>query len=215
MCIAGPDRAGLERLLRYCARPPFGLERIEQVNEDRIVYRLPEPQRNGRTALSLTPLEFIGHLAALIPPPRLHRHRYHGVLAPNAPLRLAATTYGRDANLGGAPPAAKAPASPAAAATKARSSAHYPWALLIARLFLTLPLVCPRCGADMRIIAFSTETAPVRRILNHIGEPVVAPPISPARGPPAWDDPPVEAVPDWDALAQPQAEYVFDQQVQW
>jgi hypothetical protein len=25
--------------------------------------------------------------AALIAPPRIHRHRYHGVLAPNAPLR--------------------------------------------------------------------------------------------------------------------------------
>jgi hypothetical protein len=34
-------------------------------------------------------------------------------------------------------------------------------------------------------------------------------------GPPAWDDPPVEAVPDWDTLSQPQPEYVFDQQVQW
>ena len=40
-------------------------------------------------------------------------------------------------------------------------------------------------------------------------------PAQPARGPPAWDDPPVAAVPDWDALAQPQPEYVFDQQVQW
>jgi hypothetical protein len=28
--IEGPDRAGLERLLRYCARPPFALERLEQ-----------------------------------------------------------------------------------------------------------------------------------------------------------------------------------------
>jgi hypothetical protein len=37
VCIAGDDRAGLERLLRYCARPPFALDRIEQVNEDRIV----------------------------------------------------------------------------------------------------------------------------------------------------------------------------------
>jgi hypothetical protein len=31
VCIASHDRAGLERLLRYCARPPFALERIEQV----------------------------------------------------------------------------------------------------------------------------------------------------------------------------------------
>lgn len=35
--IVGHDRPGLERLLRYGARPPFALERIEQVNEDRIV----------------------------------------------------------------------------------------------------------------------------------------------------------------------------------
>jgi hypothetical protein len=39
--------------------------------------------------------------------------------------------------------------------------------------------------------------------------------ISPARGPPAWDDLPVDAVPDWDALAQPSPEYVFNQEVQW
>ena len=40
-------------------------------------------------------------------------------------------------------------------------------------------------------------SALIDRILTHIGEP------------------PVEAVPDSDALAQPQPEYVFDQQVQW
>jgi hypothetical protein len=37
----------------------------------------------------LTPLELIERLAALIPPPRRHRHRYCGVLAPNAPLCMA------------------------------------------------------------------------------------------------------------------------------
>jgi len=79
VCIAGHDRTELERLLRGCARPPFPHERIEQANEDRIVYRLPEPQRDGRTALSLTPLGFIDHLAALIPPPRLHRHCYQNL----------------------------------------------------------------------------------------------------------------------------------------
>jgi Putative transposase len=39
----------------------------------------------------LTPLELIERLAALIPPLRRHRHRYYGVLAPNAPLRSAVT----------------------------------------------------------------------------------------------------------------------------
>jgi hypothetical protein len=85
--IAGHGRAGLERLLRYCACPPFALERLEQVNAQEIISRLPKPRRDGRTALSLTPLELIDHLAALIAPPRRHRHRYHGGLAPNSPLR--------------------------------------------------------------------------------------------------------------------------------
>jgi hypothetical protein len=67
----------------------------------------------------------------------------------------------------------------------------------------------------MRIRAFVTETAPVRRILLALGEPPEPLRISPARGPPACDDPPVEAGPDWDALAQPSPEYVFNQEVQW
>jgi hypothetical protein len=33
--------------------------------------------------------------------------------------------------------------------------------------------------------------------------------------PPVLEDPPVEAVPDWVALAQPQAECVVNQEVQW
>jgi hypothetical protein len=41
----------------------------------------------GRTALRLSALEFLDRLANLLPPPRIHRHRYHGVFAPNAPLR--------------------------------------------------------------------------------------------------------------------------------
>jgi hypothetical protein len=73
--IEARDRAGLERLLRYCARPPFALERLEQLAHDQLVYRFPKPQPDGRTELSLTPLELIERLAALIPPPRIHRHR--------------------------------------------------------------------------------------------------------------------------------------------
>ena len=64
--IEGPDRAGLERLLRYCARPPFALERLEQLPEGQIVYRFPRPQPDGGTELRLTPLELIERLAALI-----------------------------------------------------------------------------------------------------------------------------------------------------
>ena len=33
-CIEAPDRAGLERLLRYCARPPFAMDRLKQRGHD-------------------------------------------------------------------------------------------------------------------------------------------------------------------------------------
>jgi hypothetical protein len=33
----------------------------------------------------------------LVPPPRIHRHRYHGVLAPNARLRPTVVSIGRPA----------------------------------------------------------------------------------------------------------------------
>jgi hypothetical protein len=86
--------------------------------------------------------------------------------------------------------------------------------MLLARLFESLPLVCPNCGADMRIIAFGTEAAPVERILAHIGEPNEPPPIAPARGPPGWDDD-VRPMPDWDLLKQPEPDVEFDQRVSW
>ena len=35
----------------------------------------------------LTPMEFMQRVAALVPRPRLHRIRFHGVLAPNAKRR--------------------------------------------------------------------------------------------------------------------------------
>jgi len=93
--VEASDRAGLERLLRYCARGPLALERRGRDPEhpEVLVYQLPKPTPEGRTALALTPLELIDRLAALIPPPRVHRHRYSGVLAPSSPWRAQVTAW--------------------------------------------------------------------------------------------------------------------------
>jgi hypothetical protein len=53
--IEGGDCAGLERLLRYCARSPFALE-LDQVHAEQLVYCLPRPQPDGAMQLRLTPL---------------------------------------------------------------------------------------------------------------------------------------------------------------
>ncbi len=58
------------------------------------------------------------------------------------------------------------------------------WVLLLVRIYECLPLLCPRCGEPMRIIAFVQEPAVVEKILTHIGEPVSPPAILPPRSPP-------------------------------
>ncbi|OLP05048.1 putative transposase tnpA2 [Rhodoferax antarcticus ANT.BR] len=94
--IKADDRAGLERLLRYCTRPPFAMDRLKQ-RASVLVYRCgkghTEPLQSDKHSgeLVLTPLELINRIAQLVPPPRTHRHRYYGVLAPNSPLRAAVT----------------------------------------------------------------------------------------------------------------------------
>lgn len=77
----------------------------------------------------------------------------------------------------------------------------------------------------MRIIAFITHSADIRQILDHIGVDSEPPHISPARGPPLWDDcdaqvgEGVQVEPDWatdwDGAAQPAPDFDADQRVTW
>ena len=64
------------------------------------------------------------------------------------------------------------------------SGARIPWARLLARIHELLPLVCPACGGEMRILAFLTDPPTVQAILLHLDLPHQLPPIAPARGPP-------------------------------
>ena len=225
------DRSGLERLLRYCARPVFALERLRQIDPDHLVYESIKPGPGGSVSLLLTPLELIDRLAALIPPPRRHRHRYYGVLAPNAPLREVVTAMARakdEVTLPSAMTDAVPAAEPGTTAQKQnspdevaeapahRKAARYVWALLLARIYEVLPLVCPKCGGEMRIIAFINDGPVIREILSHLGEPTSAPRIAPARGPPLWELPVAgQAERESDPQAQPAPDYEFDQRVAW
>jgi hypothetical protein len=87
--VAAEDRAGLERLCRYGLRSSFALNRLSLLDDGRVCYRLkrPWPGPGGVTQLVLDPLDFLGRLAHLLPPPRSNLIRYHGAFAPNAAIR--------------------------------------------------------------------------------------------------------------------------------
>ena len=52
-----------------------------------VVYQLKHAFRDGTTHVLFEPLDFIARLAALVPRPRAHLVRYHGLFAPNAKHR--------------------------------------------------------------------------------------------------------------------------------
>ena len=207
--IEAKDRKGLERLLRYCARPAFALERLREIDPEHLVYESVKPGSGGRVSQILTPMQLLDRLAALIPPPRLHRHRYYGVLAPNSPQREAVTALAVD-------PAADKPKPPESnerGASTISKAMRYTWAMLIARIYEVLPLICPLCGGEMKIIAFITERTEVQKILAHLGEPTEPPKQAKARDPPLWE---MQAGTEtFDPMVQVMPEYEFDQRIVW
>ena len=50
----------------------------------------------------------------------------------------------------------------------ARAALRRRWAEMIRRVYEVDPLVCPRCGSNMRIVGFITQPAVIRRILGHL-----------------------------------------------
>jgi hypothetical protein len=85
--VPSRDRQRLERLCRYVARPPIAQDRLELTADGRCRYDFRHAWKNGVHAVLLHPLDFIARLCALIPPPRFHMLRYHGVLAAHAKAR--------------------------------------------------------------------------------------------------------------------------------
>ena len=209
--IEANDRQGLERLLRYYARPAFAQERLRQLDPEHLVYESKKPGPGGKVSVLLTPHQLLDRISALIPPPRRHRHRYYGVLAPNSPWRSGVTA------LAAAPESsetatAEGKAEAETEETHVRQAARFVWAMLLARIYEVLPLICPKCGGTMKIIAFIDEGDAIRKILTHLGEPVDPPRLTPARGPPLWE---AAGQCGDDLLIQPLPEYEFDQRIAW
>ena len=136
VAIHGDDRAGLERLLRYCARPCWASERLTQASDgERLIYTFDKPRPDGSWQLMLTPLELLDRLARFIPAPRRHLHRCYGAFAPHAALR--AQVAARAGQAIAAPPCASS-------ITWASRAGHREWRRSAARLVLArLGTVCP------------------------------------------------------------------------
>jgi len=168
--VPAGDRAALERLVRYLLRPALSLRRLSLRDDDTVVYRLQRPDRRGRTALVMTPLEFLARLAAILPAPRLALRRQLGVFSPGSPDRRKIMPAAAPRE--GCHPKSSAP-------TRVR------WADLLRRVWHIDALRCDRCGGRLRPVALVQDLAEAERYLRARGEFTPVPGPARSRGPPA------------------------------
>lgn len=159
----------LEKLCRYITRPAISEKRLSISPQGRVRYALKTPWRNGTTHVEWDAVDFIAKLAALVPPPRAHLTRFHGVFAPNAALRAQLTPSGR-----GKRPATDAALVEVSASGKPRSPEEkrraMSWAQRLKRVFGIDVSICVHCGGAVRIVASIEEPNAIRAILAHFAK---------------------------------------------
>jgi hypothetical protein len=156
------ERTKVERLCRYISRPAVSTHRLERVEGGKISYELKTPYRNGTTHVLFEPLDFIARLAALVPKPRVHLTRFHGVFAPNSKYRPMVTSdaIGRTT---------KSKVTKEQCLEEPRSKTMT-WAMRLKRVFNIDITICRYCQGVLKVIACIEERQVIDKILAHINK---------------------------------------------
>ena len=172
------QRDKIERLARYVSRPPVATERLSLTRGGNVRYALKTPYRDGTTHVIFEREDFIARLVALVPKPRAHLTRYHGVFAPASRDRARIVPGTRTA----------ASAQHVVRVSVSDRQRAMSWAQRLKRVFAIDIETCRQCGGKLRVIASIEEPAVIERILDHLGhtaEPID--PAHPSRAPPQGD----------------------------
>ena len=103
-------------------------------------------------------LEFLARLTSHIPNKGQVLQRYYGF--------YSSRQRGKRRKANG--DAAEEPLTMVEPEPEALRKAKRRWAELLRRILEVDPLVCPRCGDEMRIVAFITQPKVIDRILEHL-----------------------------------------------
>ncbi len=187
VAVEARDRVRLERLMRYAARPAVATDRLSELADGRLHYRLKRPWRDGTTAVVFERQDFIAKLSALVPAPRAHLTRYHGVLGPAAAWRSLIVPVWHDKSREteeklqpGPERSTVSAAEPEPDTGSSVRDRNYTWAELMKRVFLVDVLQCEHCGGRMKILAAIRPPTATVRMLACLGLPSRAPPLAPA-----------------------------------
>ena len=172
------ERKKLKHICRYISRPSLNEERLSINNQGQVLYKLKTPYSNGTTHIVLSPLDFLSRLCSLIPRPRVHLTRFHGVFAPHFKYRSLVTPK----------PGSSKKSSSNEKDKEDTKSYSMGWAKRLRRVFGIDIQTCSNCGGKVKIISAIEEPQLIQRILNHREESCSIPKLFPPRGPPETDE---------------------------
>ena len=150
------QRKKLERLCRYITRPAIAEQRLSLASNGNVVVALKTPFDDGTSHVVLSPMEFMGRLAALVPKPRVNLTRFHGVFSPRSRLREYAVPI-------------KPVDEPARASQSGNRVYSMTWAQRLKRVFAIEIEKCEKCGGKVKIIASIEDPEVIEKILKHLG----------------------------------------------
>jgi len=177
--IKANDKTGLERLVQYISRCPFSLERIIKLTDtDHVVYkaehkncrRFPDPADarlkagTSRNFQIFSPLDFIAEVTQHIPNKGEHTIRYYGFYSNKTRGIRGKIVCSESADI------AEQELEITEEDTPQRKLCRSRWAAMIQKVYEVNPLVCPKCGKEMRIISFiekKDQPDVVKKILKH------------------------------------------------
>jgi hypothetical protein len=155
--IGAHDAEGRRAVAEYVLRSPFSQEKLRyHATAGTVIYRSKMHPVLKRNFEVFSACDWLAALTAHIPNAGEHLVRYYGWYS-NANRGKRRKTQGED------------PSRIEAFSEVAPSEAKRAWARLIKQVYEVDPLVCPRCGGEMRIIALIEQPEVIEKILTHLG----------------------------------------------
>jgi hypothetical protein len=168
--IAKNDGAGLERVAQYILRNPFSLTKMtynEKTNT--IIYRSKQDYHSKCNFKVFSAEDFIVAITQHIPAHGFQNVRYYGWYSNKARgqrlKQKQASAVPVDTGEGEADTAEVIDVS----GYQTKKHASKKWRELIKKVWEVDPMVCPRCGKPMKVIALIDEPQAIFDILSYLG----------------------------------------------
>ena len=145
------NKISTENLARYIIRASFSQERMKYLaDQAKVTYQ----SKYGSQLKEYNPLEWMAALVSHIPDRGAQTVHYYGHYSNATRGRLKKEVTEPEYHI---------------IEDDGKGGLNKSWARLIQKIYEVDPLVCPRCGGEMRIIAFIEDYKVVKKILDYLG----------------------------------------------